>query len=260
MLRHATASLSQLVVDMWHGSGSVVVHRVPLEVGGLFGKKEIHVCMRISATGRICVVLLAGGDGSRLGFPGPKGALPVGPLSGATLFQLFAERIRRVQLLAERAIKTPERVGDGNLKLNFANQSKEFRGACVPLLVMTSASNHLATKQFFRDHGFFGLKEENVEFFLQGTLPVFDLSGRLILSGPGTLAEAPDGNGGVFEALNRSGALRRMKERGVVGFHVLAVDNALAKPADPTFLGFAVSADAQVRRLGDRMPTVSLGN
>lgn len=182
------------------------------------------------------VVILAGGDGSRLGFQGVKGAFGVGPLSGRSLFELFAQRILRLLALAAEATNslTKGPRGQGGTPLS------------LPLYVMTSETNRAATEAAFSAASYFGLNKEDVYFFTQAASPVFDLEGRLMLAGPSTLRTAPDGNGGIFSALRTSGALRDMQQRGLVGVQVLAIDNALAKVGDPAFFGFAVSSDAQV--------------
>ena len=111
---------------------------------------------------------------------------------------------------------------------------------------MTSASNHADTVRYFEANERFGLAEKNVTFFQQGTLPAFTEEGKLILATPSCVAEAPDGNGGVYRALESSGALAAMEERGVEGVHVFSVDNALCKVADPVFVGYCATKDADV--------------
>ena len=168
---------------------------------------------RALAGGEVGFVLVAGGQGSRLGFDGPKGAFPVGPVSGRTLFDWHAARI-----LA-------------------AGRRHGFR----PLwAVMTSRTNDADTRAFFAENHHFGLPAEDVWFFSQDMLPALDSEGRILLSGPGELFLAPNGHGGTLQALSRSGVLARFVERGVKTLSYFQVDNPLARPADPVFVGHHV--------------------
>ena len=168
---------------------------------------------RALAAGEVGFVLVAGGQGSRLGFDGPKGAFPVGPVSGRTLFDWHAARI-----LA-------------------AGRRHGFR----PLwAVMTSRTNDADTRAFFAENDHFGLPAEDVWFFSQDMLPALDGEGRILLSGPGELFLAPNGHGGTLQALSRSGVLARFVERGVKTLSYFQVDNPLARPADPVFVGHHV--------------------
>lgn len=200
-------------------------------------QKWSQLGLRLIAEGKVGVIILAGGDGSRLGWNGVKGAFSVGPLSGTSLFRLFAQRIRRVLCLAAEA-------ADGTSKSSSINNNRRFLS--LPLYIMTSETNRAQTEAVFTDAEYFGLNKTDVHFFTQAASPVFDLQGRLMLASPCHLRRAPDGNGGILSALRTSGTLQNMKERGLMGVQVLAIDNALAKVADPTFYGFAVSSGSQV--------------
>lgn len=169
------------------------------------------------ATGRVGFLVVAGGQASRLGYESPKGLLPVGPVSGRTLFELHARR-----LLAAR---------------------KRY-GARIPWYVMTSRATDAATRAYFQQQDHFGIDPEDVHFLVQAMLPAMDLSGRILLSGPGELFLAPNGHGGVLEALGRSGALAHARERGVELLSYFQVDNPLARPGDPLFLGLHAGAGA----------------
>ncbi|KAL8432968.1 hypothetical protein Efla_001176 [Eimeria flavescens] len=208
--------------------------------------------LQLIAEGRVGVVLLAGGDGSRLGFSGVKGAFPVGPLSRCSLFSLFASRIRRLLVLAAAAAAS---------KHSSSTSSSSIKKPRVPLYVMTSEANRAVTEEAFGASGFFGLERSDVFFFSQGATPTFDLQGRLMLKTPCQLRRAPDGNGGLFPALLADGALKDMRERGLLGVQVFAVDNALAKAADPTFYGFAATSGALVANkvIRRRSPQESVG-
>lgn len=161
--------------------------------------------------GEVAVLLVAGGQGTRLGFDSPKGMYPVGPVSHASLFRIHAEK---VLALARRY------------------------GRPVPLLVMTSPATHAETEAYFRDHNFFGLPRGDVYFFQQGTMPAVDIAtGRLLLEAPGRLFLSPNGHGGTLTALAGTGVLGEMERRGVRHVFYFQVDNPLVKVCDPSFLG-----------------------
>jgi len=170
--------------------------------------------------GKVAVLLVAGGQGSRLGFDHPKGMHSVGPVSKKSLFAVHAEKV----LATARRYQTR-----------------------VPFLVMTSLATHEETLDFFRRHEFFGLPAADVSFFQQGTMPALDLNtGRVLLEAPDRLFLGPDGHGGTLTALASSGLLAQMKERGVEQVFYFQVDNPLVKIADPTFLGHHLDARAEV--------------
>ncbi|RLN94483.1 hypothetical protein BBJ28_00006217 [Nothophytophthora sp. Chile5] len=177
--------------------------------------------------GQVCALVMSGGQGTRLGFAGPKGMYDIGLPSEKSLFQLFAERIRALEALAAKAFPEPSRT-----------ESQ------IPFYVMTSEMNHDTTMAFFREHAFFGLQESQMLFFPQGTLPCFTTDGKLMLESSHTLATASDGNGGIYKALASSGALAKLRNRGVKYLHVFSVDNALCKVADPTFVGYCINKQA----------------
>lgn len=169
------------------------------------------------AAGRVGYVLVAGGQASRLGYDGPKGAFRIGPVSGRSLFEIHARRLRSV---ARR------------------------HGVAVPWYVMTSPANDAATREFFARHGWFGLPREDVFFFSQAMLPAVDGEGRVLRAGPGRLFLAPNGHGGSLGALRTSGALDDARARGLTQLSYFQVDNPLALPADDLFLGLHALAGA----------------
>jgi UDP-N-acetylglucosamine/UDP-N-acetylgalactosamine diphosphorylase len=174
--------------------------------------------MEAIGRGEVAALVLAGGQGTRLGFSGPKGMYDIGLPSGRTLFQMMSERIKRLSMSSKNAV--------------------------IPFYIMTSPLNHDETVQFFRSKDFFGLGEKNVVFFQQGVLPCLTDEGKMMLEGPGKLAMAPDGNGGIYPALQKSGALGDMVKQGVKFLHVFSIDNALVKPADPVFVGYCLQQNA----------------
>jgi len=183
--------------------------------------------MGIEAIGRgeVAACVLAGGQGTRLGFDGPKGCYDIGLPSHKPLFQLMVERIRRLVSLA---------------------QAQGFSRPRVPLLVMTSPINDAETRRFFAEQGYFGLSPEDVWFFEQGTLPCLTMEGKIILEAPGLVATAPDGNGGFYPALQRSGTMDKLQAAGCKYLHVFSVDNSLCRPADPCFVGYCIESGADV--------------
>ena len=175
-----------------------------LEAARAAGAKEL-------AAGRVAVLLVAGGQGSRLGFDGPKGAYPIGPMTDRPLFYFHA---RKVLAKARRY------------------------GKPVPFYVMTSETNYDATLACFRENGWFGLDRKDVFLFKQGMWPGMTADGKVILDAPGHVFMSPDGHGGLLAALKRSGALADMKRRGVRSVFFFQVDNPLVDVADEAFIGF----------------------
>jgi len=178
--------------------------------------------MKSISGGKVAALVLAGGQGTRLGFSGPKGMFDIGLPSHRTLFQLMAERIRKLSLLATGGTDS----------------------TVIPFYIMTSPLNHDGTESFFRDNNYFGLGSGNVFLFRQGMLPCLTAEGKIIMEAAGKIAMAPDGNGGIYPSLQSSGALVDMSSRGVEYLHVYSIDNALVKPADPVFIGYCISVKA----------------
>jgi UDP-N-acetylglucosamine/UDP-N-acetylgalactosamine diphosphorylase len=163
--------------------------------------------------GRVAALLVAGGQGSRLGYDGPKGCYEIGPITNAPLFYFHARKI------LARSIRY---------------------GAAIPFYVMTSEANNAATVQCFEENDYFGLNPDDVFFFTQGMWPGMDAEGKIILDRPGHVFMSPDGHGGLLAALKRSGALADMKKRGIRSVFFFQVDNPLVEIADPAFIGYHV--------------------
>jgi UDP-N-acetylglucosamine/UDP-N-acetylgalactosamine diphosphorylase len=168
---------------------------------------------------QVAVLIVAGGQGTRLGFAGPKGKFPISPLQRKSLFQLFAETVRALSLRHQTAI---------------------------PLLVMTNRENRKETRRFFEERAFWGLSSDNVYFFDQGMLPTLTLDGQLIITDDDSLLANPDGHGGSLKALHDSGLLQMLLDRGLSELFYCQVDNPLVKIADPVFLGFHRREGAEI--------------
>lgn len=171
--------------------------------------------------GEVATLVLAGGQGTRLGYDGPKGMYNIGLPSGKSLFQLMAERIRKLTQLAG---------GE----------------TVIPFFIMTSPLNHDETVQFWDSHNYFDLGRENVKLFQQGMLPCLTEDGKIIMETAYQVAMAPDGNGGIYPALVSSGSLDEMTARGIKYLHIFSIDNALVRPADPVFMGYCMNQGADL--------------
>lgn len=161
--------------------------------------------------GKCACVVVAGGQGTRLRFSGPKGCFPISQVMKKSLFQLLAENILSLQKRF-------------NTKLELA--------------ILTSPLNDEATQSFFREHKFFGLNADQVHFFSQEMWPLLDLSGNLFLETPDQLALGPNGNGGALRYLASCGILEKWKAKGIEDVFFLPIDNPLADPFDAEFAGF----------------------
>ena len=169
--------------------------------------------------GRVAAFTVAGGQGTRLGYDGPKGTFAVTPLKQKTLFQVFAEKIKAAGLR---------------------------HGRPLHWFIMTSHANHAQTEDFFAANRFFGLDRGRVHFFRQGRMPAVTYDGKIMLESRASLALSPDGHGGSLRALDRSGALDLMKAEGVDTLSYFQVDNPLVRCIDAAFIGFHLGAGSEM--------------
>ena len=159
---------------------------------------------------KVGAILLAGGQGTRLGFDKAKGMYNIGVNKDLYIFE---QLIRNLQKVTDEA------------------------GAFVPLYIMTSDKNDAQTREFFAEHDFFGYNKDFVKFFVQEMVPAVDFDGNVLVEAEDSLAMSPNGNGGWFSSLVKAGLGEDMKEKGVEWLNVFAVDNVLQQIADPVFVG-----------------------
>lgn len=187
-------------------------------------------------TGKIATLVVAGGQGTRLGFDLPKGMFPAGPISERTLFQIFADRL----------IATGVRYG-----------------VKIPMYLMTSEATDAVTREYFESNDYLGLDPDQVIIFKQGTMPAVDAgTGKVLLSEKDSLALSPDGHGGTLRALDRNGCLDKMKADGNSHLFYWQVDNPLITLCDPVFIGHHLIAESELTSqvIRKRYPTEKVGN
>ncbi|MCH2207748.1 MAG: UDPGP type 1 family protein [Lentisphaerales bacterium] len=185
--------------------------------------------------GKVAAFTVAGGQGTRLGYNGPKGTLPVSPVKNKSLFQIFAEKI-----------------------LGYS----EKYNVTIPWYIMCSPLNIEATTAFFKENQYFGFDESDVKFFAQGVMPATDFEGKLLKSSEDSLAFSPNGHGGSLKALIDSGSIADMKERGIEHLSYFQVDNPLISIINPLFIGLHIlkNSDMSSRSLTKTGPFEKLGN
>lgn len=169
--------------------------------------------------GKVAAFTVAGGQGTRLGYDGPKGAFDISPVRSACLFQLFAEQLRGTER-------------------RYGHRPRWY--------IMTSPANHEVTQEIFARNNYFGLADEDVIFFPQGQMPAFLHDGKIALAQKHRLALGPDGHGGSLRALATSGALDDMRERGIEHISYFQVDNPLVRAIDPLFIGLHIETESEM--------------
>lgn len=172
---------------------------------------------KVIKEGKLAVVTMAGGQGTRLGHNGPKGTYDLGLESHKSIFEILCDTIK---------------------------EASEKYGAIIPWYLMTSDANNQDTVDFFEKNNYFGYPKSAVSFFVQGKLPMIDTNGKILLDEDGMMKQAADGHGGIFEAMRKNGVLYDMKEKGIEWVYIGGVDNVLAKMVDPVLTGLAISQNS----------------
>ena len=187
------------------------------------------------AAGQVAMILVAGGQGSRLGFEHPKGMFPIGPISDRTLYQMILE--------------------------NCLARAQQF-DSTIPMYIMTSPPTHAESNQFLTKNNFFGYGKEDIQLFCQGTIPAVNDDGKLLLENKHTVFASPDGHGGTLAALDRNGCLADMQKRGIKYVFYGQVDNPLIQVCEPALIGYHIIRESemtsQVVRKND--PVQKVGN
>ena len=226
--RHLAAQVESLDLDLLarvYQSGGDQQHWAeqarraePPSAVRLHGARELAPCdarlrgEQALRDGKVGMILVAGGQGTRLGFKHPKGMYPIGPVSKRSLFEILISGLRA------RARR---------------------HGRSIPLYIMTSPATHEETVSFLRQHGRFGLADSDLRIFRQGTMPVVDAdTGQLLLADKGQLLLSPDGHGGTVAAMDRHGCLEDARHRGVEHLFYGQVDNPLMEVCDPELIGY----------------------
>jgi UDP-N-acetylglucosamine/UDP-N-acetylgalactosamine diphosphorylase len=209
---------------------------IRLEAGGTDTESARQLGEKALRSGQVGMILVAGGQGTRLGFDQPKGMFPIGPLSNRTLFEMHVDRLRAV--------------------MRRYNTS-------IPLYLMTSPATDRATRDYFQSHNRLGLAEDELVIFCQGTMPAVNRnSGKILLDAKDAIALSPDGHGGLVAALSRNGCLADAKKRGIEHFYYGQVDNPMIEVCDPLLIGYHVAASSQLTTqvVRKRFPLEKVGN
>lgn len=180
---------------------------------------DFKIGKELIQAGKLGCIVLAGGQGSRLGFHHPKGMFPVSVIKHKSLFQLLAEKV--------------------------VAASKQA-GRLLPIAIMTSPQNDIETRNFFKDHDLFGLDPQQISFFMQDLLPLLDATGHLFLDAPDHIAEGPNGNGSCLAQFYKEGIWTQWHDLGVRHVNLVLVDNPLADPFDAELLGFHVRQQSEI--------------
>lgn len=189
-------------------------------INDIENNKEEYLKIGIEAikAGKAAAVMLAGGQGTRLGFDKPKGMYRVGVDRELYIFQCLINNLMDVVKQA---------------------------GVWIPLYIMTSEKNNVDTVAFFKEKNYFGYDPEYVRFFIQDMAPSVDFNGKIYMESKSKISISPNGNGGWFSSIVRAGLLDEIKARGVEWLNVFAVDNVLQRIADPLFIGAVIKSGLQ---------------
>lgn len=196
--------------------------------------KYLNTGISAIKSGKVAAVLLAGGQGTRLGFDKPKGMFNIGKTKELYIFQCLVNNLMDVVKLS---------------------------GAWIPFVIMTSEKNNKDTVNFFKEHNYFGYNSEYVSFFIQDMAPSVDFNGKIYMEGKDKISSSPNGNGGWFSSLVRSGIFDKLRSQGVEWLNVFAVDNVLQRIADPHFIGavIATGSDSGSKVVSKAAPEEKVG-
>lgn len=188
-----------------------------MELSEIEANKDKYTAVGIDAIKhcKVGAILLAGGQGTRLGFDKAKGMYNIGETKELYIFEQLIANLKKVTSAAD---------------------------AWVPLYIMTSEKNDEQTREFFREYDFFGYNPDYVKFFVQEMVPAVDFDGNVLVEAEDSLAMSPNGNGGWFKSLIKAGYDADLKEKGVEWLNVFAVDNVLQQIADPVFVGATIES------------------
>ena len=171
------------------------------------------VGLNMLAEGKVGAVLLAGGQGSRLGYDGPKGTFNIGVTRELSIFEQLMRNVSDVTSQTGRAF---------------------------PLFIMTSTVNDVATRSFFEEHSYFGYPRDEIHFFIQDVAPACDYDGKVFLDDKGRISLMPNGNGGWYSSLVNNGLGRILERDNIEWLNVFGVDNVLQRICDPAFIGATI--------------------
>ena len=162
--------------------------------------------------GKLAVVTMAGGQGTRLGHTGPKGTYDLGLDTHKSIFEILCDTLK---------------------------EAREKYKVDIPWYIMTSDENNAETEDFFKKNNYFGYPEKCITFFKQGKLPMLSTEGKILLNEKGEIKEAADGHGGIFQSMLKDGVIYDMKARGIEWVFIGGVDNVLVKMVDAVLIGLA---------------------
>ena len=165
---------------------------------------------KIISNNKLAIITLAGGQGTRLGYKGPKGSYEIDVPPKKSLFEFVCDNLKR---------------------------ANETYGCILDWFIMTSPSNNIQTKDFFRSKNFFGYPEDKIKFFLQDTLPLIDINAKVILDSPFKIKTGPNGNGDVFKSFEKAGFLSYLKKSNIDWIFIGGIDNIILEWVDPLFIG-----------------------
>ena len=179
-------------------------------------KKEYkNIGERIIKNNQYGIVIMAGGNASRLGLGIPKGCLKLSVnKKNISLFELFINQLKEIQNLYD-------------IYLN--------------LYIMTSKTNNEEIQNFFSKNNYFDYPKENIKFFCQDELPILDVKGNIVLKEKNKILFGPNGNGNVFHALKKSKLLEDLIEKNIKYVLFSTIDNVLTKLVDMEFIGATIA-------------------